>query len=80
MVWAKAHFSGARVPGEVLSVNQINVVAAAIFAMIATAFAYMFDFYPLWVAIAGVGLIGYVAFMPTGGSKKAPPSEPWYMK
>jgi hypothetical protein len=60
--------------------NQINVVAAAIFGSIATAFAYMFDFYPIWVAIAMVGLVGYVAFAPPGGAKKAPPKEPWYLK
>ena len=61
--------------------NQINVVAAAIFGSIALAFAYMFDFYPVAVAVAMMGLVGYVAFAPAGGAKKkAPPSEPWYMK
>ena len=61
--------------------NQINVVAAAIFGAIATAFAYMFDFYPIVVLFAMMGLTAYVAFGPQpGAKKKAPPSEPWYMK
>ena len=60
--------------------NQINVVAAAIFGAIATAFAYMFDFYPIMVLVAMIGLTAYVAFGPQAGKKKAPPSEPWYMK
>jgi hypothetical protein len=61
--------------------NQINVVAAGIFGAIATAFAYMFDFYPIVVAVGMIGLVGYVAFAPQGGAKKkGPPSEPWYMK
>ena len=61
--------------------NQINVVAAGIFGTIATAFAYMFDFYPIAVLACMLGLVGYVAFAPAAGSKKkAPPSEPWYMK
>jgi hypothetical protein len=61
--------------------NQINVVAAGIFGAIATAFAYMFDFYPIMVALGGVALTAYVAFAPSGSAnKKAPPSEPWYMK
>jgi purine-cytosine permease-like protein len=60
--------------------NQINVVAAGIFGAIATAFAYMFDFYPIMVGLGMVGLTAYVALVPAGGSKKAPPSEPWYMK
>ena len=60
--------------------NQINVVAAAIFGTIATAFAYMFDFYPIGVAAAMIGVVAYVAFAPAGTQKKAPPTEPWYMK
>ena len=60
--------------------NQVNVVAAAIFGAIATSFAYMFDFYPIVVLALGLGLVGYVAFAPEGGKKKAPPTEPWYMK
>lgn len=61
--------------------NQINVVAAAIFGSIVTAFAYMFDFYPIGVGVAMIGLVAYVAFAPEGSGKKGPPpSEPWYMK
>ncbi len=61
--------------------NQINVVAAAIFGSIATAFAYMFDFYPIGVGVAMIGLVCYVAFAPAATQKKVPPpSEPWYMK
>ena len=61
--------------------NQVNVVAAAIFGSIVSAFAYMFDFYPIVVAVGMIGLTGYVAFAPPGGAKKkGPPSEPWYMK
>jgi hypothetical protein len=60
--------------------NQINVVAAAIFGAIAVAVAAMIDFYPVWVALGAAGLIGYVAFASGAGTKKAPPAEPWYMK
>ena len=44
--------------------NQINVIAAGIFGAIATAFAYMFDFYPIWVALAFL-LLAHVAFVYT---------------
>jgi hypothetical protein len=60
--------------------NQINVVAAGIFGAIAVSVAYMVDFYPVWVAVGSLGLIGYTAFAPSMTTKKKPPAEPWYMK
>ena len=60
--------------------NQINVVAAGIAGAIATAIAYMVDFYPVWVAIGSLAVAGFIAFAPAETKKKPPASEPWYMK
>ncbi len=60
--------------------NQINVIAAGIFGAIATSFAYLMDFYPVWVALGSIGLTGFIAFAPSPTTKKPPKAEPWYMK
>ncbi len=65
---------------EVHSVKQMNVIATACLGGIVVAFTYMFDFFPLYAFLAYLGVLGYVAFAPEGGAKKAQPAEPWYMK
>ena len=61
--------------------HQMNVVATAVIGAIVWSFSYMFNFFPLFVALGVVGLTCYVALAPSKAlQKKAPLNEPWYMK
>jgi hypothetical protein len=71
-------------PGPILAeahimMKQMNIVATVCLGGIALAFCFATNFYPFFATLAFLGILGFVAFG-GDGKKKAPPSEPWYMK
>jgi hypothetical protein len=61
--------------------NQMNVVATAVLGAIVWSFCYMYNIFPVWVALGVVGLSIYMAVAPGSKLQKKPPTnEPWYMK
>jgi len=61
--------------------HQMNVVATAVIGAIVWSISYMFNFFPVFVALGVAALACYVALAPGRSlQKKAPLNEPWYMK
>jgi hypothetical protein len=61
--------------------HQMNVVATAVIGAIVWSFCFMFNFFPVFVALGVAALTIYVALAPGRSlQKKAPVNEPWYMK